>query len=143
MTMWDVVVDPASSTIQHVWVWHSSGGYFGVPFTNYLGWYLVVYVFFQGFALYLRSRSKRIPIQTDGQGVNYWLPPVVLYLLVAAGALVVYAIAPHTEHPDALGHVWRSNDIYETAAIISIFTMGFAGVLAVLRLVQPSPDKAS
>jgi putative membrane protein len=141
MAMWGVVVDPASSTIQNVWIWHNSGGYFGVPLTNYLGWYLVVYAFFQGFALYLAARSRRTPIQTDGQGTSYWLPPVVLYLLVAAGALVLYLVSPNTQHTDALGYVWRSKDIYETAAIISIFTMGFSGILAVLRLVQPPPDK--
>jgi len=64
-----------------------------------------------------------------------------LYLLVAAGALVLYLVSPNTQHTDALGYVWRSKDIYETAAIISIFTMGFSGILAVLRLVQPPPDK--
>jgi putative membrane protein len=140
MAMWGVVVDPASSTIQNVWIWHSSGGYFGVPLINFIGWWVVVYVFFQAFAFSLATCSTLTPIEANGQGPSYWLPPVVLYLLVAAGALVMYLLSPNTEHPDALGYVWRSNDIYETGAIISIFTMGFAGILAVLRLFQPRPD---
>ncbi len=142
MAMWGVVVDPASSTIQNVWIWHNSGGYFGVPLINFIGWWVVVYVFFQGFALSLATCSKRTPIQTAGQDTSYWLPPVVLYLLVAAGALVMCLVSPNTLHADALGYVWRSQDIYETAAIISIFTMGFTGILAVLRLFQPKPGKA-
>jgi putative membrane protein len=140
MVMWGVVVDPGSATILRVWIWHNSGGYFGVPLINYLGWYAVVYAFFQGFAWYLAARTGRAPLQANNFGASYWLPPVALYLLVAAGALALYAVSPHTEHADALGYVWRSKDIYETAAIISLFTMGFAGVLAVLRLVQPRPD---
>jgi uncharacterized membrane protein len=143
MAMWGVVVDPASSTIHNVWIWHNSGGYFGVPLINFIGWWVVVYVFFQGFALSLATWSRLTPIQTSGQGPSYWLPPVVLYLLVAAGALALHLVSPNTQHPDALGYVWRSKDIYETASIISIFTMGFAGILAVLRLFQPPSDKAS
>ncbi|MFZ5862014.1 MAG: carotenoid biosynthesis protein [Nitrospirota bacterium] len=140
MVMWGVVVDPGSATILKVWIWHNSGGYFGVPLINYLGWYVVVYAFFQSFAWYLAARSRRAPTQTNNLGPSYWLPPVVLYLLVVVGALVMHVVSPNTEHPDALGYVWRSQDIYETAAIVSIFTMGFAGVLAVVRLFQPRPD---
>ncbi|MFZ5877014.1 MAG: carotenoid biosynthesis protein [Nitrospirota bacterium] len=140
MVMWGVVVDPGSATILRVWIWHNGGGYFGVPLINYLGWYVVVYVFFQGFAWYLAARSDRAPIRSHDPGPSYWLPPVVLYLLVAAGAVALYVVSPDTEHADAVGYVWRSKDIYETAVIVSLFTMGFAGVMAVLRLFQPRPD---
>ncbi|MEW6681567.1 MAG: carotenoid biosynthesis protein [Nitrospirota bacterium] len=140
LAMWDVVLDPTSSTIHNVWIWHNSGGYFGVPLTNFVGWYVVAYLFFQGFAFYLTVRARHTPIRTNTQGKGYWLPPVVLYLLVAAGYIATYAISPNTEHADALGYVWRSRDIYETAAIISIYTMGFAGGLAVLRLFQHPPE---
>jgi putative membrane protein len=140
MVMWGVVVDPGSATILQVWIWHNSGGYFGVPLINYLGWYVVVYVFFQGFAWYLAARSERAPIPRHDPGPGYWLPPVVVYLFVAAGALALYVVSPDTEHTDALGYVWRSKDIYETAVIVSMFTMGFVGVLALIRLFQPRPD---
>src|SRR3984893_12550176 len=54
MVMWDLCLDPTASTIRHIWIWEQGGGYFGVPLTNYLGWFFTVYVFFQVFALYLR-----------------------------------------------------------------------------------------
>jgi len=38
-------------------VWQHGGAYFGVPLTDFLGWYLVVYVIYQLFALYLHGRS--------------------------------------------------------------------------------------
>jgi putative membrane protein len=139
LAMWDVVLDPTSSTIHRVWIWHNSGGYFGVPLANFIGWYVVAYLSFQGFALYLANRPGRTPLRTDLPDKTYWLPPVALYLLIAAGYIVTFATSPNSDHADALGYVWRSKDIYETAAIVSIYTMGFAGILAVLRLFQGPP----
>ena len=56
MVMWDLCLDPTASTIRHIWIWEQGGGYFGVPLTNYLGWFFTVYVFLQLFALFVRSR---------------------------------------------------------------------------------------
>jgi uncharacterized membrane protein len=50
MVQWDVVMDPPNATLGHAWVWHDGGGYFGVPLTNFLGWYLTVWLFYQAFA---------------------------------------------------------------------------------------------
>src|ERR1700693_5271717 len=57
MVMWDLTFDPRASTIQHMWIWEQGGGYFGVPLTNYLGWFFTVYVFIQLFALVVRFRE--------------------------------------------------------------------------------------
>ena len=51
MVAWDLGMDPTSSTIRHSWMWEQGGGYFGVPLTNYLGWFFTVYVFFQAHRL--------------------------------------------------------------------------------------------
>ena len=42
MVQWDVVMDPPNATLGHAWVWRDGGGYFGVPLSNFLGWYLTV-----------------------------------------------------------------------------------------------------
>jgi len=42
MVMWDLTFDPRASTIEHQWIWEQGGGYFGVPLTNYLGWFFTV-----------------------------------------------------------------------------------------------------
>ena len=57
MVAWDFSQDPVWSTILRLWIWQRGGAYFGVPVSNFLGWYLTVYVFYQLFALYLRGRS--------------------------------------------------------------------------------------
>lgn len=52
MVMWDLGADPISA-ILGLWAWTYPGVYFGVPNSNFSGWFLVVYIFFQIFALYL------------------------------------------------------------------------------------------
>src|SRR2546421_10279164 len=39
MVVWDLCLDPGASTVRHTWIWEQGGGYFGVPLTNYLGWF--------------------------------------------------------------------------------------------------------
>ena len=51
MVVWDVCLDPTLSTILKFWIWEHGGGYFGVPLSNYLGWFFTVFIFFQLFAL--------------------------------------------------------------------------------------------
>jgi uncharacterized membrane protein len=40
MTAWDLFLDPMMVTWR-MWAWESPGGYFGIPWINYLGWLLV------------------------------------------------------------------------------------------------------
>ena len=56
MTAWDLSMDPVWADIDHAWVWRDGGSYDGVPITNFFGWILTVYIFYQLFALYLRNR---------------------------------------------------------------------------------------
>jgi uncharacterized membrane protein len=68
MVSWDLSMDAVWSTIVRAWIWQQGGIYFGVPLTNFLGWFVTVYVFYQLFALYLRNRSSagnRLP-------ADYW-----------------------------------------------------------------------
>jgi len=48
MVAWDLAQDPVWSTALHGWVWRDGGPWFGVPVSNYLGWYGTV------FTIYLR-----------------------------------------------------------------------------------------
>jgi len=46
MTAWDLSMDPVWSTVLHAWTWFEGGAYFGVPVSNFLGWYLTASVFY-------------------------------------------------------------------------------------------------
>ena len=133
MVQWDVVMDPSNSTLGGVWVWHDGGGYFGVPLTNYLGWYLTVWIFFQAFAWWQFFRRGGQPIQAVDRRSTFWLVPIIMYLgaglcevlpLLTTGAVVVV---------DAAGQQWRAHDLRETTVIVMTATMLATSVLALLR----------
>src|SRR5258708_540923 len=81
MVSWDLSFDPAASTINHSWIWLQGGNYFGVPFSNFMGWFLTVFVFFQLFALYLHGRQNAY-VQVTAMSRGYWLQAVRFYRVV-------------------------------------------------------------
>jgi hypothetical protein len=85
MVAWDFSQDPLWSTVLHLWIWRQGGAYFGVPVSNFFGWYLTVYVSYQLFALYLRGRStNRDPLPS-----SYWHQAVLFYAISAAGNILL------------------------------------------------------
>ncbi len=131
MVAWDFSQDPVWSTVLHLWIWRQGGAYFGVPMSNFLGWYLTVYVFYQLFAIYLRGRSTTSgPLPT-----SYWHLPILFYAVSAAGN--VFLIIPKSGLSvvsDPSGAQWKVSDITGTCALVSIFTMGAFAVMAWVRL---------
>jgi putative membrane protein len=56
MVAWDLAQDPVWATVLHGWVWLDGGPWFGVPISNYLGWYGNIFLIYLLFELYLRRR---------------------------------------------------------------------------------------
>ncbi|MBM0205994.1 carotenoid biosynthesis protein [Micromonospora sp. STR1s_5] len=137
MVAWDLALDPSSSTLRGRWEWEDGGGYFGVPLTNFLGWSLTVYVFYQLFALYLRRWGPEADSLERLRG-GYLALPIVAYVVVAGDYVVNWLTGGHDGVPahvlDATGHLWRSTDVYESSALSAIYGMGFLALLAALRL---------
>jgi uncharacterized membrane protein len=44
MTGIDLVVDPLASGPLNLWIWHSGGPYFGVPLSNFAGWFVISFL---------------------------------------------------------------------------------------------------
>jgi uncharacterized membrane protein len=121
MVMWDLTIDPISSTLQQLWVWKTPGAYFGVPVANFAGWFLVVYIFFQLFALYISKYDTIDPGKEDGKfNKMYWTESPVVYGIMALGTI--------------LSVFYRYNEITQSMALITIFTMGFVTLLALLMV---------
>jgi putative membrane protein len=131
MVAWDLSMDPIWSNFVHGWVWHNGGAYFGVPASNFLGWYLTVYVVYQLFALYLRGRSGAgLPVPSQG-----WKLPVIFYGVSAAGNLLV--VPPGVPVvTDAAGTVWRVSSIMSASAIVSVLVMGAFTAIAWVRMID-------
>ena len=133
MTQWDVVMDPSLSTISKAWIWHDGGAHFGVPLSNYAGWLLTSWLFYQAFALYLNGRRDVLAPSVTG-GKAFRLAAIVLYLSSGLTHLTPWWIGQSGEVMDATGHLWRVGDLRATTAITMLFTMFFTSALAVLRL---------
>jgi putative membrane protein len=136
MVMWDLTFDPRASTIQHMWIWEQGGGYFGVPLTNYLGWFFTVYVFLQLFALFVRLRPGGDEA-TATLPRSYFLQAVVMYAVVGLTPVLTFLVGGSSSTvTDAAGVVWQTRSIAESAATVSIFTMIFGVALSAVKLVQ-------
>jgi hypothetical protein len=135
MTQWDVVMDPSGSTLGKAWVWFDGGGYFGVPLSNFLGWILVTWLYFQAFAVFAYRRRSRAPYPSHPR--VFWAFPILLYL---AAGLCHFAplLSPDARLIDGSGRAWSAADLRETAVIVMLFTMAPTSILALLRLASPN-----
>ena len=133
MVAWDLAQDPVWATVLHGWVWRDGGAWFGVPVSNYLGWYGTVFTIYLLFALYLRRRLE-LPVSPPTASLR---PALLFYALCAAGN--VLQVASHVvpdEVCDPTGHSWRVADITAASALVSVFVMGGFAALAWIRLAE-------
>ena len=128
---WDFASDPVWATINRLWIWQKGGAYFGVPLTNFLGWYLVVYIIYQLFAIYLRGRFPVI----DSMPSKFWRWSVIFYGMAALGDVIIVLPTPiPAVVVDATGRAWRESWITAACALVSIFVMGAFTVTAWAKL---------
>jgi uncharacterized membrane protein len=132
MVAWDLSMDPVWATFLHSWIWLRGGAYFGVPISNFLGWYLTVYVIYQLFAIYLR----RHPTNHNPLPSKFWHQAVLFYSVSAAGNLLLIVPRFGISATDPTGTQWRGSDITGTCALVTIFTMGAITLLAWVRLMD-------
>ena len=133
MVAWDLAQDPVWGTVLHGWEWRDGGPWFGVPISNYLGWYFTVFIIYQFFALYLRRR----PAITAASPREHWQSPLAFYGLCAAGNVLQIIPKPNSAIvQDPTGHAWRVADIAGASALVSIFVMGAFVAIAWARLVE-------
>ena len=140
MTQWDVVMDPPEATISRAWIWHDGGAHFGVPLSNYLGWLLTSWLFYQAFAIYL-SHRRYASARTAEQGRALRLAAILLYLCSGLTHMTPWIIGQSGEVADAASHVWRVEDLRGTTVVMLLFTMCFTSLLAGLRLATDAADR--
>jgi uncharacterized membrane protein len=137
MVMWDLTFDPANSTIQQWWIWGDGGAYFGVPISNFAGWYLTVFVFMLIFALYLRA-TGRSQDSTEGSGTSrvVWISAALVYMAMGARWIPSDSIAGGAEVTDGAGQVWNQTAIIQSLGLVTVFTMWAVGALAIYTVIN-------
>ncbi len=126
MVAWDLAMDPDWSTLDRAWIWQEGGMYFGVPLSNFFGWFLTAYLYYQSFALYCRAR----PVPSPSWPQRFWRPAIFLYAVCALGNLAILKqpMAPPVV-TDGAGRQWLTSDILACCVLISSLVMlPFAGL---------------
>ncbi len=120
MLAWDLSMEADWATVDKAWIWRDGGLYFGVPVSNFFGWYLTAYVFFQIFALYC-TRRDFVPSRTPAR---YWRMPILMYALCALGNILILKLpmAPPVV-VDPAGHRWLTMHILLVDAAVSLTLM--------------------
>jgi uncharacterized membrane protein len=135
MVAWDLAQDPIWATVLRGWVWLDGGPWFGVPITNYQGWFLTVFIICLLFAFCLSKRTHA-PTAATNAGLR---AAILFYALCAAGNILQRIPKPNPAVvADPTGKLWRVADITAASALVSIFLMGSFAVFAWIRLVKTS-----
>jgi putative membrane protein len=131
MMAWDLSMDPEWSTLNHVWIWQHGGAYFGVPLSNFFGWFLTAYIYYLAFAFYCRTQPIFAAPPTQG----YWGTAILLYAACALGNLLILRLpAAPPVVTDATGKQWLAADILDGCILILLLLMTPITLLAWLRL---------
>jgi uncharacterized membrane protein len=137
MTMVDLGSDSRASTVARAWIWEEGGGVFGVPYTNYLGWWLVGYVFFPVFTLILARVQT-----TNATGPRLivtpanLLQPAIIYGLLGLASVPYFFSASRGTAVDGAGVSWDITAINETMMTINIFTVLVIAFLAIAKILR-------
>jgi putative membrane protein len=126
MVMWDLLFDPFMSTINKRWIWLDGGFYFGVPITNFFGWFLCVFTMSMLFSLYLWKKGKKHPESVIF--IKYrrseWIQFVLFYF---SWTLLFLVMSQSTESGrtvvSADGHLWNVRDVLLTCGVVGLFTL--------------------
>lgn len=126
---YDFAYDPIGGTVLGMWTYRSPSGQFGVPLSNFFGWILTGWVFFQLFALV----ERRFPARRTVADRRLWLAPCLIWLGSALQYPILLAHAPAGVVSRG-GRTFVIADVYEACLIASLFTVVFVALLAIFRL---------
>lgn len=134
MTAWDLSMEADWATLDRAWIWKDGGVYFGVPLTNFFGWFGTALIYYAAFALWCRARSMT-PAATPA---SVWRAAIVMYSICALGNLLILGkpMAPSIV-ADATGKQWAAVDILHADAFVSILVMMPLALIAWSRLSHP------
>ncbi len=74
LTAWDVAMDPAMSRATTHWLWHTDGFFYGMPLSNWIGWFLTG-------SIVARAMLAVVPAEAFAAKVSTSRLPAVVYAI--------------------------------------------------------------
>src|SRR5262245_53602930 len=91
---------------------------------------------FQLFAIYIARQSVEQAERSDTTDRWYWYQAAAAYATTGLTSALPALSGRNAVITDATGQQWQAMQIYQSMALIAIFTMGFVALLSVLLLVD-------
>lgn len=92
-----------------------------MPIQNYVGWFLVGFIFYQLFSLYLAKydwiRPQKVNVLASKP---YWIEAAVVYGLIGLETILI--------------SVTIYNDITVSTALVTVFTMIFVAIISFIAI---------
>ncbi|OHV36123.1 hypothetical protein BCD49_20795 [Pseudofrankia sp. EUN1h] len=128
LTGWDFTFDAVFATVRSQYRYDDPGGYFGVPVSNFLGWLLTGWIISQVFALV----EPRVSAAAPPAGRACRVLPSVVWALPVLPLLGLCLSRPPGEVTVG-GRTFVIADIYGSAFVTGLMTLGFTATLALVR----------
>lgn len=130
----DFTTDPLLVTVTHMYWWEEPGIYYGIPYQNYLGWFLFAYVMYQIIALILYKQKNLEPCAA-AKKKQFWYYPVLIYgMLFIQHIFYLFIQTDATTVAVQSGEVFEVAQIYKGVSLVAIDTIFAFSVLAFLRV---------
>ena len=145
MTVFDLSTDIGASTIAHSWIWEEGGAFFGVPFSNFTGWWFCTFTFYLVFSFYLKKNSSLIK-QESSKTPLFQL--ILIYINLGMTVVIgnILKLTGTGTVADATGTVWNVTDIGESSllwAVFGMFVLAFIAIVNLYRIGLPKEDGSS
>lgn len=75
----DLVLDPVAFVVKEYWIWESSSSYYGIPWTNFAGWFIIA-VIWQ--SILAQFKTQKQPILSKQIIIVFWTI-VILFTVLA------------------------------------------------------------
>ena len=142
MVVWDLSMDPLRATLEQRWIWLDGGAYYGIPISNFFGWFVVTWIMFQLFACYLWNGNAKMPRPVLPRGG--WTSIPMAYLAFSGEYLFnpLFSLG-HSTLVYINGTVHSVQQIYTDIALICGITMvplAVFGMRKALAIGNPKPE---
>ncbi|MBH0228944.1 carotenoid biosynthesis protein [Halobacillus yeomjeoni] len=84
----DLILDPVSYKVKAYWIWQDTGVYYGIPLSNFVGWFVLAALFHLLFILWSPKRSERTHIWMNRMALVFGLIIIMFSILALSGGLI-------------------------------------------------------
>ena len=138
MTVYDLATDLQASTLQGSWIWEEGGAFFGVPVSNFLGWWFCTLSFYIPFGLYLHKNPTLVKKEAKTNLLQF----IIVYICLGMTVVVanVFGLDMTGQATDKAGTAWNLADLGGSAmlwAVFGMFTLAFLAIVNLYRIGLP------